>query len=105
MALASLKGVHTRLVQELAAHRAIRESARKELSSVRKEAPKRAAAARSMMVMLQSKLQPWVDRNLPPDPQMERYAKLYMRAVRALHDAEYGGHRAGQVLEEAQTDG
>lgn len=105
MALASLKGAHTRLVQELAAHRAMRENARNELTRVRKEAPKRAASALAMMGMLQRKLQPWVDQDMPPNPEMEKNARMYMRAVKALHDAEYGGHLAGQVLEEAQADG
>jgi len=105
MALAKVKGAYTRLVQELAAHRAMREKAVASLKRVKAEAPKRAKAARQIVQILQPKLQAWADEGMPPDKAMERNVKLYMRAVEALHDAEYGEHYAARLLQENAESG
>ncbi len=98
MARAKVKGAYTRLVQELAAHRALREKAAAGLKQVQAEAPKRAKAARQIIQILQPKLQAWADEGMPENKAMERDVRLYMRAIEALHDAEYGGHYAATLL-------
>jgi len=105
MARAKVKGAYTRLVQELAAHRALREKAAAGLKQAQAEAPKRAKAARQIVQILQPKLQAWADEGMPPDKAMERDVKLYMRAVEALHDAEYGGHYAATLLKKNAESG
>lgn len=99
-----MKGVHTRLKQELAAHSAMRENAVERLREVIAEAGDRQDKANKLIELLRPRLQKWVDAGQPDDPRMSRYAKLYMRAVEALHDAEYADQYARNLIAEHDTE-
>ncbi len=101
MATADLKGVPQRLHQELARHAALAERATRNLQDIARDGQAKAAKARALMQKLEPALQKWVDAGMPEDERMERYARVYKRAVETLGDAELGQLRAEQALGEA----
>lgn len=106
-ARANMKGTHKRLLQEMAAHRAMRENALASLREIVTSANKQGADARRLIALLQPSLLKWCEAGQPANKRMARHAKMYMKAVESLHDAEYAEQHARNLLEEyeeAQTN-
>jgi len=102
VATADLKGVPQRLHQELARHAALAERATQNLQQIAKDGAAKAAKARALMKKLEPVLQKWVDAGMPDDERMERYARIYKRAVETVGDAELGQLRAEKALGDAE---
>jgi len=104
-ARADVRGAYKRLLQEMAAHGAMRQNALASLREVITAANKQEADARKLIGLLQPVLQNWVDDGQPDDPQMRQYRDLYMKAVETLHDAEYARQHASNLLETHDEEG
>lgn len=91
-------GLPKRLRQELAAHRALRERAAADLRKLAKQGDTRREKALKLMDILRPPLEKWVAAQMPESPKMDKAARLYMRAVEALHEAEVTMALAEDVL-------
>ncbi len=99
MRQANVEGIPTRLRQEMARHLKGRDDARAALEQLAKRGDRQAKAAQRLMKRMQPKLQPWVDKGIPPDKTMERLARIYVEVATKLQDGRVAEAHALQTLE------
>ena len=88
-----------RLTQEIAAHGALRQRAITMLEETARKGNARAQHLRTKLATLRPDLTDWLEKGMPPDDRMEKRARRYLKLVDLVHDAEHGGIRATQALE------